>query len=100
MRLHLLLPKVELKAIPIPSKCAYPECTSKQLRLHQQVSKALRETVHQQVEVHCYRCLKCGRTFRVYPPGVTPAASVQIGSKGWLCCYICWDSAMERCRWR
>lgn len=39
MRLHLLLPKVELKAIPIPSKCAYPECTSKQLRLHQQVSK-------------------------------------------------------------
>ena len=68
MRLHLLLPKVDPKAIPIPSKCAYADCTSKQVRLHQPVRKALRDTVHRQVEVHRYRCLKCGRTFRVYPP--------------------------------
>jgi len=39
------------------------------------VRKALRDTVHRQVEVHRYRCLKCGRTFRVYPPGVSHAQS-------------------------
>src|SRR6266581_9169044 len=75
MRLHLLLPKVNPKAIPVPSKCAYANCKSLQVRLHQPVKKALRDTVHQQVEVHRYRCLKCGRTFRVYPPGVTRAQS-------------------------
>jgi len=75
MRLHLLLAKVEPKALPIPSKCGYANCTSKQVRLHQPVKKALRDTVHQQVEAHRYRCLKCRRTFRVYPPGVTQAQS-------------------------
>jgi hypothetical protein len=59
----------------VPSKCAYADCTGKQVRLHQPVSKALRDTAHRQVEVHRYRCLKCGRTFRVYPLGVTPAQS-------------------------
>src|SRR6266516_47367 len=75
MRLHLLLAKVEPKAIPVPSTCAYPDCTSKQVQLHQPVKKALRDTVRQQVEAHRYRCLKCRRTFRVYPPGVTHAQS-------------------------
>ena len=75
MRLHLLLPKVDPKAIPVPSKCAYANCKSLQVRLHQPVKKALRDTVHQQVEAHRYRCLKCGRTFRVYPPGVSHAQS-------------------------
>src|SRR6266487_4165395 len=74
-RLHLLLAKVEPKAIPVPSTCAYADCTSKRVQWHQPVKKALRDTVHQQVEVHPYRCLKCGRTFRVYPPGVTHAQS-------------------------
>jgi hypothetical protein len=97
MRLHLLLPKVDPKAIPVPSQCAYADCTSLQVRLHQPVQKALRDTVHRQVEVHRYRCLKCGRTLRVYPPGVSHATSVQIGSKGSPCCCICWDSAMEQC---
>ena len=46
MRLHLLLAKVEPKAIPVPSKCGYANCTSKQVRLHQPVQKALRDTVH------------------------------------------------------
>lgn len=82
MRLHLLLPKVDPKAIPMPAKCAYTDCTGKRVQLHQPVKKALRDTVHQQVEVHRSRCLKCGRTFRVYPPGVTHAASVRSGSKG------------------
>ena len=73
MRLHLLLAKVEPKALPVPSKCAYADCSSKQVCLHQPVNKALRDTVYPHVEVHRYRCLKCRRTFRVYPPGVTHA---------------------------
>jgi hypothetical protein len=47
------------------SRCA---CTKKS-------NKALRDTVHHQVQVHRYRCLKCKRTFRVYPAGVTHAHS-------------------------
>src|SRR2546430_15724893 len=75
MRLHLWLPKVDPKAMAEPSKCAYADCTGKRVQLHQPVTKAVRDTVYQQVEVHRYRCLKCGRTFRVYPPGVTHAQS-------------------------
>ena len=75
MRLHLLLAKVEPKAMPVPSKCADPKCSGKRVQLHQPVKKAVRDTVHEQVEVHRYRCLTCGRTFRVYPPGVTRAQS-------------------------
>lgn len=73
MRLQLVLPRVDPKAMPVPSQCAYTDCLSRQVRLHQPVSKALRDTVHQQVEAHRYRCLKSGRTFRVYPAGVTSA---------------------------
>jgi len=83
MRFHLLLPKVDPKAMPVPSKCGYADCMSHQVRLHQPVSKGLRDTVHHQVQVHRSRCLKCKRTFRVYPAGVTHAASVLIESKGW-----------------
>ena len=46
MRFHLLLAKVEPKAIPVPSTCAYPGCTSKRVQMHQPVKKALRDTVH------------------------------------------------------
>ncbi len=40
MRLHLLLPKVDPKAIPVPSKCGYADCTSKQVRMHQKVAQS------------------------------------------------------------
>jgi transposase-like protein len=73
MRLHLLLSKVDPKEINEPAECVYVGCGSKRLHLHQPVKKALRDTKHQQVEAHRYRCLKCGRTFRVYPKGVSQA---------------------------
>jgi hypothetical protein len=71
MRLQLLLPKVEPKEISEPRECVYEGCGSKQVQMHQPVEKALRDTVYQQVQVHRYRCGKCGRTFRVYPKGVS-----------------------------
>src|SRR5215469_11996757 len=72
MRLQLLLPKVEPKEISEPTECVYEGCGSKQVQMHQPVEKALRDTVYQQVEAQRYRCGKCGRTFRVYPKGVSP----------------------------
>lgn len=57
----------------MPLKCVYADCASKHVQMHQPVEKALRDTMHTHVEVHRYRCLTCGRTFRVYPTGVSPA---------------------------
>ncbi len=73
MRLQLLLPKVEPKEISEPAACAYAGCGSKHVQRHQAVEKALRDTRYSHVEVHRYRCLTCGRTFRVYPKGVSQA---------------------------
>jgi DNA-directed RNA polymerase subunit RPC12/RpoP len=73
MRLHLLLTKVDPKEIKEPALWVYAGCGSKRLHLQQPVKKALRDTKHQQVEAYRYRCLKCGRTFRVYPAGVSQA---------------------------
>jgi hypothetical protein len=33
----------------------------------------LRDTVYQEVQVHRYQCLRCKRTFRVYPEGANRA---------------------------
>lgn len=41
------------------------------------MSKALRDTVYQEVQAYRYQCLKCGRTFRVYPQGVSSAQTSQ-----------------------
>ena len=73
MRLQLLLPKVEPKEISEPIECGYAGCGSKGVQMHQEVRKALRDMMHKQVEVRRYRCLECGRTFRVYPKGVSKA---------------------------
>ena len=37
------------------------------------VEKPLQDTRYTQMEAHRYECLKCGRTFRVYPRGVSRA---------------------------
>src|SRR5579859_4383153 len=42
-----------------------------------QVAKPLRDTVYHEVQVHRYQCLKCKRTFRVYPEGTTHAQTSQ-----------------------
>lgn|SRR5215475_93680 len=73
MRLQMLLPKVEPKEISEPVACVHEDCGSKEIQRHQEVQKALRDTKYTLVEVQRYRCLKCGRTFRVYPQGVSKA---------------------------
>ena len=69
MRLRIVLPKVNPEAITVPTRYAYPHCSGSKLYLRQEVAKPLRDTVYHEVHVHSYQCLKCKRTFRVYPEG-------------------------------
>lgn len=73
MRLKLILPRVEPDEIETPTECPYEDCDGRHFRFHQAVNKPLRDTKHTEVTAQRHECLKCGRTFRVYPPGVTRA---------------------------
>lgn len=73
MKLHLLLPRVEPEKVEVPTRCPYSGCGGRRLRWHQDVPKAIRDTKYEQVFAHRYQCLKCKRTFRVYPSGVSRA---------------------------
>jgi hypothetical protein len=77
MRLQLILPRVEPTKITRPSSCAYEGCQGSYFRFLQEVDKPLRDTVHENVKAHRYKCLRCGQTFRVYPQGVSRAQSSQ-----------------------
>ncbi|MCL5959769.1 MAG: transposase [Chloroflexi bacterium] len=72
VRLRLRIPKVEPDVYPIPEKCPYEGCNGRRFKSHQEdVPKALRDTKHSQVKAQRARCLKCNRTFRIYPKGVS-----------------------------
>ena len=71
MRLHMILPRVEPDEFTVPTACPHPDCRGKLVALHQTVAKPLKDTGYQSVSARRYRCLHCGRTFRVYPRGVT-----------------------------
>jgi len=73
MRLKLILPRVDVAEIQPPLQCAYHGCGGQHFRLHQVVQKPLRDTRYLGVEAYRYQCLRCRRTFRVYPKGVTRA---------------------------
>ncbi len=77
MRLRILLAKVNPEAITVPTRCAYAGCSGRKFRLRQEVTKSLRDTVYQEVQVHRYQCLRCKRTFRVYPEGASRAHASQ-----------------------
>jgi hypothetical protein len=77
MRLRLLLPRVEPSEINAPSSCPYEDCEGRHLRFHQEVNKPLQDTVYPAVAAHRYECLRCTRTFRVYPVGVSESQTSQ-----------------------
>ncbi len=77
MRLRLILPVVKAGELTLPSVCPHKGCSGTHFRFYQRVEKQLKDTVYRQVTVHRYRCLKCGRTFRVYPTGVSHAQTSQ-----------------------
>jgi hypothetical protein len=71
MRLKLLLPQVEPDVFQEPSVCPYAKCGGQHFHFRQDVSKAVRDTVYTEVTARRYDCLRCGRTFRVYPLGIS-----------------------------
>jgi hypothetical protein len=68
---------VKPEALTVPTRCIYAGCGGKKFSLRQQVAKPLLDTVYQEVQVHRYQCLRCKRTFRVYPEGTTHAQTSQ-----------------------
>jgi transposase-like protein len=73
MRLELILPQVEPTEFKMPLVCPHKGCQGRHFTHHQEVDKALNDTIYEAVVVHRYRCLRCESTFRVYPLGVTGA---------------------------
>ena len=71
MRLLFRLPPVKPDAFQDPQFCPYPGCKGRHFQQVQEVPKPIRDTQYQEVKAYRYRCLRCGRTFRVYPSGVS-----------------------------
>jgi len=70
MRLSLILPPVQPEVYPEVVGCPYAGCGGRHVQHWQTVPKPLRDTVVSEVAAQRYRCVRCGRTFRVYPSGV------------------------------
>ena len=71
MRLQLLLPRVVVTEFELPTECPYDKCRGRHFEPHQEVTKPVRDTMYEAVTARRYRCLRCKRTFRVYPQGIT-----------------------------
>ncbi len=70
MRLNLILPVVDPKRMVQPEKCPYEKCSGEHFKMRQEVKKAFLDSEYQQVRALRCECMKCRRTFRVYPQGV------------------------------
>jgi hypothetical protein len=74
MRLRVCIPKVEPTVMDAPDVCPYPDCDGRYFKMHQQhCGKPLRDTKCSQVNAVRRECLRCKRTHRVYPRGVSKA---------------------------
>jgi len=74
MRIRLHLPHVEPDEYEIPGVCPGEGCQGKQFKRHQRhCRRSIADPEHEEVNVQRYRCLRCKRTFRVYPRGVSGA---------------------------
>ena len=71
MRLSLILPPVQPAIYPEVSTCPHAGCGGRHLQHWQAVPKPLRDTQFSEVVAQRHRCLRCGRTFRLYPVGVS-----------------------------
>ncbi len=77
MRLELILPRVEPSEMNLPIRCPGGNCQGRHFRHHQEVTKPLKDTEYDAVSAQRYQCLRCKRTFRLYPSGVTRAQTSQ-----------------------
>ena len=70
MRLKLILPVVDPEQYIEPTHCVDPKCKGDRFVPWQAVKKNVRDTEYEMVTARRYKCVRCGRTFRVYPQGV------------------------------
>lgn len=78
MFLHIILPDVTQGRATVPTCCPYKSCNYEGVRLYQPVKKLVRDMNYREMIVLRYQCLKCGRTFRVYPQGVGRGQTSQL----------------------
>ncbi len=72
MRLRFRIPGVEPNLFTAPQRCKYDGCDGQLFELLQcSCTKALLDTAVSSVKARRVRCLTCGRTFRIYPKGVS-----------------------------
>ena len=71
MRLSLVLPPVQPEVYPAVVGCPYAGCGGQHVQHWQAVPKPVRDTQVAEVVAQRYRCVRCGRTFRLYPTGVS-----------------------------
>lgn len=70
MRLRLRLPEVRPDEYQVPHSCPYG-CGGRYFALHQRWHKAVADPTYTEVIVRRYKCLTCGRSFRVHPTGIS-----------------------------
>jgi ribosomal protein S27AE len=74
MRLRVNIPQVDPTVLEAPDVCPYPDCDGRYFKTHQQnCDKPLIDTEYDQVNAKRRKCLRCGRTHRIYPKGVSKA---------------------------
>lgn len=75
MRIRVCLPKIHPDEFELLEQCPYEGCPGDTFKPHGNKGevKAVRDTDHDEVTSRRYRCSTCGRTFRVYPTGVSQA---------------------------
>ena len=71
MRLNLILPQIKPREYEKPKRCTNVECKGNRFHPIQEVKKSIRDTKYEEVIARRYQCKQCGRTFRVYPTGVS-----------------------------
>jgi transposase-like protein len=74
MRLRVHIPRVNPEALRPPEICPSPDCDGRHFKPHQQnCDKQVQDSEYERVNVQRWKCLRCQRTHRVYPQGVSSA---------------------------
>jgi transposase-like protein len=71
MRLLVIPPPVQPEVYPEPAGCPAADCDSRYVQFRQAAKKPLRDPYVHEVIAQRWQCPRCGRTFRVYPVGVS-----------------------------
>jgi len=72
MRIRVRLPQVQPDHYDLPTRCPHEGCTGQHFKAHglKGEVKGVRDPQVCEVKAYRWRCLSCGKTFRVYPRGV------------------------------